>query len=233
MKRSLRIKMNISRWKATAVLGGMLLAIAGQNVAFALDGSAGDDSAKVTKVEEKGDSMTLPKDIVPATTRVEAEAATKGKVGRNDPFSPIDGFKPFPTHGGRIYSVGKKTGMSLPPPPPGAVAVPPPPPNGDSLSASNYLTAPPPASSLNLSDLPLPPTRPSIVPKLKLTGIIDSKAIFSIQDIAARHANKWPKTVKLNVGDQFYAVKLVSISNDSVTLEENGSRTIKELEPIR
>ena len=231
MKRWARLKPNISKPAAAVIIGGTLFCAAGQSGAFAADGPIADDSAKVTKVEEKGDSMTLPKDIVPATTRVEAEAATKGKVGRNDPFSPIDGFKPFPTHGGRIYSVGKKAGISLPPPPAGALGVPPPPPNGDALSG--YLAGPPQASSLNLSDLPLPPTRPSIVPKLKLTGIIDSKAIFSIKDIAARHANKWPKTVKLNVGDQFNAVKLISVSNDSVTLEENGSRTIKELEPIR
>jgi hypothetical protein len=95
---------------------------------------------------------------------------------------------------------------------------------------------PPPVSGQNdfpVSELPLPPDRPSIASKLKLTGVIGDKAVFSITDREAIRINKWPAVVMMAPGDRFESIETVSVGADSAVLEEDGERFTKTLERIR
>jgi hypothetical protein len=84
-----------------------------------------------------------------------------------------------------------------------------------------------------VSELPLPPDRPSIASKLKLTGVIGDKAVFSITDREAIRINKWPAVVMMAPGDRFESIQTVSVGADSAVLEEDGERSTKTLERIR
>jgi hypothetical protein len=155
--------------------------------------------------------------VVPATTRAEAERETLVKIGRHDPFAPFgsDSSK-FAKKGNKFRDLQKGF---VPPPPPGTSA---------------FAPVPSPSEgSLAISELPLPPSRPSLTSKLKLSAVFDNRAIFTIPDLAARRFNKWPKVVRLGLGDNFNSVKLVAVGVDSATLEEDGLRSVKELEPLK
>ncbi len=163
--------------------------------------------------------------VVPATTRAQAAEQAKGKTGRSDPMAPVKGFKPFPSNS--ALPVDEADSYSAAQPAKGSSdksfrLVPPPPPNTGSISPED----------LPVSELPVPPERPSISDKLKLTGIVGQKGLFIITDMQARRQNKWPQTLVLGPGDRFESVEVVSIGLDSVLLEENGERTTKRLERI-
>lgn len=167
--------------------------------------------------------------VFPATSRQQALNSARQSAGRSDPLAPISGFKPFPTGAEFPKTIEKeKTGMSLPPsfnklpPSAGEGLVPPPPPVSGSLS-----------DELPVSELPLPPDKPSIVTKLKLTGIIGGKAIFTITDKEAIRQNKWPGYLIMGDGDKFESIEALTVGTDSVVLEENGERSTKTLERIR
>jgi hypothetical protein len=170
--------------------------------------------------------------VLPATTRAQVVQRAKANAGRTDPLAPVEGFKPFPSGSAataadaKAYANKTPTKMLIPPPPGGLqLQVPPPPPTLGSHASS--------AEDLPVSELPVPPERPSIVNKLKLTGIIGQKAIFTITDLSARRLNKWPRSLMLGTGEHFESVEVVSIGSDSALLEENGEQTTKRLERIR
>ena len=161
-----------------------------------------------------------------ATTRSQAVQQAKSNSGRIDPLAPVEGFQPFPKGAAEktsaaAHKVGSQDKMLIPPPPPNVGTVIPPPPNGSSTQ------------DLPVSELPVPPERPSLVNKLKLTGIVGQKAIFTITDLSARRLNNWPRSLMLAAGDHFESVEIVSVSQDSALLQENGERTTKRLERIR
>jgi hypothetical protein len=104
------------------------------------------------------------------------------------------------------------------------------------LLGKPLLPPPPPVSGQGdfpVSELPLPPDRPSIAAKLKLTGVIGDKAIFAITDREAIRVNKWPAVVMMAPGDRFESIETVSVGADSAILEEDGERSTKTLERIR
>jgi hypothetical protein len=68
---------------------------------------------------------------------------------------------------------------------------------------------------------------------MKLVGIIGDRGIFSFTDPMLRAENQWPKAITLAPGEQFESVSIVSVSPDAVTLEEDGTRQIKELTRVR
>jgi hypothetical protein len=155
--------------------------------------------------------------VVPATTREEAERETSVKAGRHDPFAP------FGSESSRFGKKGdkfKELQKSLVPPPPGVSPFAPMPP-------------PPGEGSLAISELPLPPSRPSMASKLKLSAVFDDRAIFTIPDLSARRMNKWPPVIRLGLGEKFSSIRLVAVGVDSATLEEDGTRLVKELEPLK
>jgi hypothetical protein len=172
---------------------------------------------------------------LPATTRGQATETAKLGAGRTNPFADIGGFKPFPSGSAGVstqktttttkVTTKRHTGEGLVPPPPPTTSigsfVPPPPASG---GASQDL--------LNPNELPAPPDKPAIVGKMQLTGIVGSRALFTF-DPAARLQNGWPKFVSLGAGEQFETVSVVNVSPDSVTLQEDGERTVKELPRIR
>jgi hypothetical protein len=155
--------------------------------------------------------------VVPATTREEAERDTAVKAGRHDPFAP------FGSESSRFAKKGDKfkdLQKSLVPPPPG-------------VSPFAPMPLPPGEGSLAISELPLPPARPSMASKLKLSAVFDNRAIFTIPDLSARRMNKWPPVIRLGLGEKFSSIRLVAVGVDSATLEEDGTRLVKELEPLK
>ncbi|MBC7999445.1 MAG: hypothetical protein IAF58_15950 [Leptolyngbya sp.] len=171
---------------------------------------------------------------MPATTRDEAIAIAKNSVGKVDPLSPIIGFKKFPTSGERTESsaLNAKSNKAkedahhslIPPPPTGSIPPPPPP------IPSGYT---PEHGFLPITELPSPPEKPSIARYLKLVGIVGDKAFLSVVDPYIRRVNRLPKVLALSPGDKIEYLSVVSINDSSVTLEEDGHRTVKRLGAIR
>ncbi|HEY9787435.1 MAG TPA: hypothetical protein V6D17_18745 [Candidatus Obscuribacterales bacterium] len=172
--------------------------------------------------------------IRPAIDPREAAMQARMSTGRPNPFAPLTNFKPFPKSSlvaelGRADS-HKSDGANIP------ESLVPPPPEG------NFPPAPPAilpqgalasGDGLPVSDLPMPPARPSLAKDLKLVGMIGDKAILSATDRATREANRLPQAICLGPGQKFRDISLVAINNDEVVLEEGGQQTIKVLDPIR
>ena len=103
--------------------------------------------------------------------------------------------------------------------------------------AGKILIPPPPSvvtqDELPVSELPLPPDKPSLAAKLRLTGVIGDKAIFAFTDREAARLNKWPGVLMMGAGDRFESIETISVGADSAVLEEDGERSTKTLERIR
>ena len=171
-----------------------------------------------------------------ATPRSAASEKARQGSGRVNPFSAISGFKPLRLEDNgsqKLPSANKSKDGHVPPPTtPEEMAgkgqfVPPPPPlpGGRSpLSGDNQLP---------MSEMPAPPSKPTVAGQLKLTGIVGDRAIFAITDAELRGQKKWPRNITLGVGEQFESASVLSIDKDTVTLEEDGERFVKELSRIR
>jgi len=166
--------------------------------------------------------------VLPATTREQAAPIARQDAGKTDPLAPVSGYSAFPSSGERKISkprvegnTGEKTGL-IPPPPPGAIPPPPPPilpgPQGDSLP---------------LSELPPPPEKPSIARHLKLVGILGDKAFMAVTDQNLRRTYRLPRTLAVSPGDRVDFLSVIAVSASSVTLEEEGERTVKHLSALR
>lgn len=197
--------------------------------------------------------LPLPNKNVAATNMQQAQIAARESAGRPDPFKYVSGYKPFPrastepmdslpddisaaddSGGGKqfqnliqhtkskIAQASKKQSMLVPPPPPMGESL-----AGSSGAPGGY------SSGLPIDELPAPPTRPSIADKMKLVGVIGDRAIFKFSDNKARMDNKWPKTITLAPGQKFESVSLVNVADTSVTLDEDGERSVKSLDPIK
>jgi hypothetical protein len=221
-----------------------------QNVPF------GSKLSAQQNIQQSGGQAAAPQAVAPqpnknvaATNPQQAQIAARENAGRQDPFKYVSGYKPFPRaskeqvdslgddtmsgddSGGpkfqnfiqhtknKIAQASKKQNMLVPPPPP----------MGESLapSSSGY------SSGLPIDELPAPPTRPSIADKMKLVGVIGDRAIFKFSDNKSRMDNKWPKTITLAPGQKFESVSLVNVADTSVTLDEDGERSVKSLDPIK
>ncbi len=161
----------------------------------------------------------------PATSREQALYGARKSAGRANPLAPITGFKPFPSNievPPAVVELKEKPGQPRS--------------RFNELLGKPLLPPPPPVSGQGdfpVSELPLPPDRPSIAAKLKLTGVIGDKAIFAITDREAIRVNKWPAVVMMAPGDRFESIETVSVGADSAILEEDGERSTKTLERIR
>lgn len=165
-------------------------------------------------------------------------AEAKQAAGRQDPMMPYMGTSPFP-----LYSKGSaepeeenKETVKVPPPPPVAKApkagspprdlVPPPPPSDPSLAGAGGM------AGLPLNELPVAPDKPTVADKLRLAAVIGNKVILNVP-YAVRAQNKWPATISLAPGEQFESLSVVSVDGDSVTIDEDGERTVKTLASIK
>jgi hypothetical protein len=152
-------------------------------------------------------------------------------AGRSDPMQPVTSFQPFPR--------GKKAkpdalAALVPPPPPSKTPppppkineklIPPPPPPGEMPGAGGM--------GLPIAQLPVPPSRPTIGDKMKVIAVLDDKAMMTFPT-KMRLKNKWPKVLTLGAGEQFESISVVSVNKDGVTIEEDGERTVKAVEPVR
>lgn len=201
----------------------------GTSGSVAVDNKANPDNA-ISNLALKTQSGIA----MPATTRDEAVVIAKNSAGKSDPLSPIEGFKKFPTFGerGEISTLAAKQKKAaedarhalIPPPPPGSIPPPPPP------IPTGYM---PEHGSLPITELPSPPEKPSIARYLKLVGIVGDKAFLSVVDPYIRRVNRLPKVLALSPGDKVEYLSVVSISDSSVTLEEDGHTTVKKLGAIR
>jgi hypothetical protein len=171
-----------------------------------------------------------------ATPLDQARVRAKSLVleGKNDPFAPLADTHPFPgsfelptasgaeaagkdkTAGSKKVSKKKLNGELVPPPP-------------------SFGDMPPGQlpSGLAFGDLPSPPENQGIASKIALVGIVGDHAIFNFTDAALRRARHWPKTFTLAEGASFDQLRLLSIQQDSVTVEEGGERSTKSLPPVR
>ena len=180
-----------------------------------------------SEVQIQSPPALVPSQVFPATSREQALPNARRGAGRSDPLAPISGFKPF-SLGSEVPPTVVETATK------GAL----PQTKFNELGGRTILPPPPPVSvagqsDLPVSELPLPPDRPSIASKLKLTGVIGDKAVFSITDTEAIRINKWPAVVMMAPGDRFESIQTVSVGADSAVLEEDGERSTKTLERIR
>lgn len=167
-----------------------------------------------------------------------AQLDSRSGAGRVDPALPVLGLLPFP----RDKKVELPGGPLEPPP---TIAhekkpVPPPPPKID----ETLVPPPPPPSYIGpggaagsdggvpLTQLPEPPSKPTIADKMKLLGVMDNRAILAFPS-SMTMKNKWPKTISLGVGEQFESINLVAVNKDGITIEEDGERSVKSLEPVK
>lgn len=167
-----------------------------------------------------------------ATPRLLAANEARAGAGRTDPAARLDSYLPFPRVGpGSPKPEAAGTGADVPPPPPATKIVPPPP---AGARGGNVLTPPPePEVGLSLSELPPPPSKPSIVDKMKLVGIVGDRAVIAFSDRRAVAENSWPRTITLGRGEQFESVSVVDVNPDSVTFDEDGERSVKSIEAVK
>ncbi len=171
-----------------------------------------------------GSQQALPVESAPptkiaATGRTEAQSTARKNAGRKDPFIGITGLKPFPSHGiapedeETPATTNKGKRLLVPPPPP---------------VVQTY--APP---SIPSTEMPEPPSRPMLSHKVRLVAVLADRAVLKITDGRLRQDNKWPQTITLGTGDKFESLEVVRVAPDSVTIEEDGERSVKTLERIR
>lgn len=81
-------------------------------------------------------------------------------------------------------------------------------------------------------DLPPPPVlKVSFHDAVKLVGLVDGKAIFSLQKAYAREHNL-PTSFTLGAGQQYNGIKVESVSQTSATISDGKSICVKDLGPI-
>lgn len=167
---------------------------------------------------------------LPATPRLLAAQEARLGAGRNNPATRVDGFKPFPRYLGELAPT--ESGGPADASPPVAEKtpfVPPPPPE-----ATPSLGEPPSVDEgLPLAELPAPPSKPSIANQMRLMAVIGDRVVLAFSDGQQRREHGWPKTVTLGPGDQFESVSVVSVGPDSVTLDEDGDRSVKTIDRLR
>ena len=196
-----------------------------------------------------GDSNPAPaaaapisRTLFPATKRDEASAEARQVAGRKDPMQPTAEHATFPQWskggvGGADEEGDKPEVVKVPPPPPEIPSTkneklaPPPPPPSDSAVGTNI------PGVVDPGQLPMPPEKPSVAQFLKLTAIVGNKAILSVP-ANVRSMTKWPAIISLGPGEKIEdtnnaALSVVSVDPDSVTIDEDGERSVKTLPTIR
>lgn len=171
---------------------------------------------------------------IPSSNRLTVSAEARALANRTDPCAPVGRYFPFPrvfrAPGSVVeqFLASGKDGKKVPAN--SSKLTPPPPPPG---SGPAFAVPPPPNGELSVAELPAPPSKPSLAGKLKLVAIIADKAVMTFSDRVMAKENKWPRTITLAPGEQFESVSVVGVKGDSVTIEEDGERSVKTIGAVR
>lgn len=186
-----------------------------------------------------------PKNQFPATKRDEASAEARQVAGRKDPMQPTAERASFPMWSKGIANSSADAGDK-----PADIKVPPPPPEEKVASGTKEKLMPPPPpppsgnetavgipGGVDPGMLPMPPEKPTHAQFLKLTAIVGNKAVLSVPP-NIRSVTKWPATICLGPGERIEdsnnaALSIVSVDPDSVTIDEDGERSVKSLPTIK
>ncbi len=156
-----------------------------------------------------------------ATSLDAARIQARTTTGQNDPFSPlVPVSSEFKTTHTNINPAAILERSMIPPPPPTGSN-----PFGDSALPGQL------NSGLNIGELPMPPEKAGLHPRLQLVGILGDRAIFNIKDNLLRRKHHWPKTFTLAVGQEFDGMRLSAVKDESVLVEEDG-QTIEMPMPV-
>jgi hypothetical protein len=68
-----------------------------------------------------------------------------------------------------------------------------------------------------------------VAPTLTPIGRIDDRIILAVNPYKAIQ-NGWPRTIILGVGDQFESVRVIKVTSEEVTLDEDGNQVVLRLE---
>lgn len=203
--------------------------------------------------------VTAPQsDRFPATKREEARSAAKQVAGRQDPCQGTFDKTPYPAPwtkvgqapGARTTAVDEKEEKDkadknkpqvasadgskvLPPPPPPTREKPVPPPPPSNIGPSNIGSG----GDIPVDQLPVAPEKPMVSNKLTLTAILGNRAVLAVP-MTMRAQNKWPAQICLGPGEKFEdpehgSFSVVSVDQDSVTIEEEQERSVKSLPQIK
>lgn len=243
-----------------AVLGGMDTALRAQATPAELVPAlavANADGIVSRKPEQLAQSEVRGPETV--TSIESARQSAKAALGIRDPFEPLGQLQSFPrlpAGAENQPTVKDKNGKLVKTAIPGKnvpqLELVPPPPTGSGLEQdmsampgphNGYMPPPLPGgmsggglpSGLALSDLPMPPEKPSVLRYLRLSGIIGDKAIFQVKDPLVRRANHWPEQITLAPGESFGTAHLVSVSarDEKAVMEEHGQMEELDLPSIR
>jgi len=155
-----------------------------------------------------------------ATSLDVARIQARSTTGQNDPFSPL-----VP-----VRAEIKASHINIKPDLSERSLIPPPPPTG----SNPFGDSPMPGqlnSGLNIGELPMPPEKAGLHPRVQLVGILGDRAIFNIKDNLLRRRHHWPKSFTLALGQEFDGMKLSAVKDESVTVEEDG-QTIEMPMPV-
>jgi len=165
--------------------------------------------------------------VTQATTRAEAEAAARASIGRKDPTEQqaktvisekLSKSSKSPAAKSVIATKPhKKRGGFVLPPPPYAPSI-----------------VPPGYAGYNNSGPALAVYVPEVKPlseQVRLIGIMDGKAVLALPaGLSAK--NDWPRTITIEAGQKFDSIKIISVSDSTVTLQEGEDKSVKALEPL-
>lgn len=184
---------------------------------------------KIQKIKaEKIPAAPLIKEKFSATHRSEARVISKVESQRQNPFAPLSNLESIHNKIKKQAGENEESTVTLPPPPHEQGGLLPPPPV---LSGMNL--PPEPGQSISTSELPMPPESQELSKKLSLNAVVGDKVILAFNDSSYARTHDFNKFITLGRGDQFESVKLLSISNDKVILEENGLTHELKISDIR
>ena len=76
----------------------------------------------------------------------------------------------------------------------------------------------------------VPEVKP-LAQQVRLIGIMDGKAVLAFPaGLSAK--NDWPRTITMEAGQKFDSIKIISVSQNTVTLQEGEDKSVKGLEPL-
>ncbi len=185
---------------------------------------------------------SLPAPVIEPTDRAWAQAQTRlelsggsadgsspamAKIPLRNPFAPLLNKKPFPRSGAlakkdKSVAASNSKGEDRLPPPPDMNVPPQPVPSSDEI-----------ASGLSVDELPPPPEKPMLIPRMRLNAILDDRVIMTFPDGKFSRANGFKKFITLAPGQSYDSIKLLDVEANKATFEEFGQVKTVVIDPIR
>ena len=144
----------------------------------------------------------------PVTSHASAAAQSREEAGRVDPMSMSSAPLHHAAHHTASHHGSHSKTMLVPPPP---VTVP------MTFHDDPFIAA---------------PEKPHIADRLRVISIMDDRAIVSLPSDLCRK-NGWADRITVGEGQEFNAVKVLHIDRDTVTVEEDGVRTVCRMGSVK